>query len=291
MRLGRLLVATVSLGSVHAADAPATEAGEAAARYQAPAWRLIWSDEFDQPGAPDPVKWDYERGRVRNREAQFYTVDRHESARVEGGQLIITARREPWQGAGYTSASVITRGKFSFCYGKLEIRAKIPTGRGTWPALWLLGDAKGNVGWPRCGEIDLMENVGFDPDRLHFTVHTGAFNHVKKTAVGRPVTVPRLPEDFHVYGLAWTKERIEFFLDGRKVHEFANAGQGPDHWPFDAPCYLLMNLAIGGDWGGQKGIDEAIFPLEYRIDYGRVWQRGGRRRLPGGRAGKIFTLA
>ncbi len=250
------------------ADAPA-----AAARYAAPDWRLIWSDEFDQAGAPDPAKWDYERGLIRNREAQYYTAGRPENARVEGGHLVITARREPWEGAQYTSASVISQGKFSFQYGKLEIRAKIPTGRGAWPALWLLGVNFPTAGWPRCGEIDLMENVGYDPDRIHFTVHTGAFNHVKKSGVGRAITVPRPYDEFHVFGLIWTPERIEFFCDGRKVHEFANDGQGPDHWPFDQPFYLLMNLAVGGAWGGQKGIDETIFPLEYRIDYVRVWQR------------------
>ncbi len=250
-----------------------TDGADAEQRYLAPDWRLRWSDEFERAGAPDPTKWDYERGRVRNREAQFYTTDRRENARVEGGQLVITARRESWLDAEYTAASVVSLGKFAFQYGKLEIRAKIPTGRGTWPALWLLGENMRTVGWPRCGEIDLMEHVGFEPDRVHFTVHTGAFNHVKKTGVGRAVTVPRAQEEFHVYGLLWTAERLEFFLDGRKVHEFGNDGKGIDHWPFDAPFYLLMNLAVGGAWGGQKGIDESIFPVEYRIDYVRVWQR------------------
>lgn len=252
---------------------PFADGAAAAARYAATDWRLIWRDEFDRPGAPDSAKWSYERGLIRNREAQYYTAGRPENARVEGGHLVITARREPWEGAQYTSASVISQGKFSFQYGKLEIRAKIPTGRGAWPALWLLGVNFPTAGWPRCGEIDLMENVGYDPDRIHFTVHTAAFNHVKKTGVGRAITVPRPYDTFHVFGLIWTAERIEFFCDGRKVHEFANDGRGSDHWPFDQPFYLLMNLAVGGAWGGQKGIDEMIFPLEYRIDYVRVWQR------------------
>lgn len=235
------------------AVSPFTDGAGAAKRYTAAGWKLIWADEFDQAGAPDPAKWDYERGRVRNREAQFYTVDRRENARVENGQLIISARREPWSGAEFTSASVVSRGKFSFRYGKLEIRTKIPTGRGTWPALWMLGDSKKGVGWPRCGEIDLMENVGYEPDKVHFTVHTGAFNHVKKTGVGRAITVPRAHEKFHTYGLLWTAERLEFFMDGKKVHEFVNDGQGVDHWPFDAPCHLLMNLAIGRRMGRAQG--------------------------------------
>lgn len=252
---------------------PIADGAEAAQRWSAPDWRLIWSDEFDQPGAPDPKKWGYERGRVRNHEAQFYTTDRRENARVEGGQLIITARREPWSGADYTAASVVSLGKFSFRYGRVEIRAKIPTGRGTWPALWMLGENMKSVGWPKCGEIDLMENVGFAPDKMHFTVHTGAFNHIKRTDVARIITVPRVFEEFHTYGLLWTADRMEFFFDGKKVHEFLNDGKGVDHWPFDAPVYLLMNFAVGGDWGGQKGIDETIFPQEFRIDYVRVWQR------------------
>lgn len=273
---GLVLLAASAPAQVPPAKAPSLPAitdNAAAARYAAADWRLIWGDEFDRPGAPDPAKWDFERGLIRNREAQFYTAGRPENARVEGGNLIITARREPWEGAKYTSASVVSRGRFSFQYGKLEIRARIPTGRGAWPALWLLGANFATAGWPRCGEIDLMENVGYDPDRVHFTVHTRAFNHVKKTGVGRAITVPRPYEAFHAFGLIWTAERIEFFCDGRKVHEFANDGQGADHWPFDQPFFLLMNLAIGGAWGGQQGIDETIFPLEYHIDYVRVWQR------------------
>lgn len=272
------LAASLAAGSVvraeeQAARVPSTDGEDAAKRYVATDWRLIWGDEFDRPGAPDPAKWGYEYGRVRNREAQFYTRDRPENARIEGGQLIITARREPWSGADYTAASVVSRGKFSFRYGRVEIRAKLPTGRGTWPALWMLGENMKGVGWPKCGEIDLMENVGFDPDRVHFTIHTGAFNHVKKTGVGRAITVPKAAEDFHAYGLLWTPERLELFFDGKKVHEFRNDGQGVDHWPFDAPAYLLMNFAVGGDWGGQKGVDASIFPQEFRIDYVRVWQR------------------
>jgi beta-glucanase (GH16 family) len=255
------------------AKEPTQEVEAAARRYEDPAWRLLWQDDFDGTGAPDAARWTYEKGRVRNNESQYYTVDRRENARQDRGQLVITARREAWEGAVCTSASLTTEGRFGFKYGKVEVRAKLPTGRGTWPALWMLGENFRKVGWPLCGEIDIMEHVGFDPDRLHFTVHTKAFNHVKKTAVGRAVSLANPHADFHRFGLIWTPERIEWFLDGRKVHEFANDGLGVTHWPFDAPHYLLINLAIGGDWGGQKGIDEAIFPVEYRIDYVRVWQK------------------
>lgn len=244
---------------------------EAAARYASADWVPSWDEEFAEGAAPSAERWGYEEGLVRNNEAQYYTRDRRENARVEGGQLIITARRETWVGSDYTSASLTTQGKFSFRYGKLEIRAKIPTGRGTWPALWLLPQSP-TLDWPRSGEVDLMEAIGWDPHRLFFTVHTGAFNHLLHNQRSRAVSLDKPWEEFHRYGLLWTHERIEFFLDGEKVSEFANDGQGPDHWPFDTPMYLIMNLAVGGAWGGQKGIDPAIFPAEFRVDYVRVWK-------------------
>ena len=282
--LARALSA-LALASVARADTPSPPAGlgassagafkpgppEAAARYASGAWVPLWSDEFSQGPAPSATRWSYEKGRLRNHEAQYYAADRRENARVEDGQLVITGRREEWKSAGYTSASLTTRGKFSFTYGKVEIRARIPTGRGTWPALWLLPESATDR-WPHGGEIDLMENVGWDPTTIHFTVHTGAFNHVLKTQRSKAVVLDRPWADFHRYGMIWTHERIEFFLDGEKVSEFANDGLGREHWPFDSPMYLIVNLALGGDWGGRQGIDDGIFPAEFRIDYVRVWR-------------------
>ncbi len=248
------------------------DAREAAERYQSPDWRLLWSDEFDKDGAPDPARWTYEEGMVRNKEAQFYTHDRRENARIENGNLVISARKEPWQDAVYTSASLTTHGRFSFCYGKVEIRAKVPGGRGTWPALWTLGDSISTVRWPRCGEIDLMEHVGFNPDHFHFTVHTEAFNHVRGTQRGTKIKADNATADFHRFGLIWTPERLEWFLDDTKVFEFANTGGGIEEWPFDTPQYLILCLAIGGTWGGSQGIDDSIFPADLLVDYVRVWQ-------------------
>jgi beta-glucanase (GH16 family) len=276
------LVLLPAFASAFAAD-PAGLGGKAApgvadpaaslAAYNASDWQLAWSEEFDREGRPDPAKWTYEHGLVRNGEAQFYTRDRPENARVAGGHLIITARKEPWEKASYTSASLTTQGTFAFTYGKVEIRARVPKGRGTWPALWTLGTDINTAGWPACGEIDLMEYVGMTPDRLHFTVHTKAFNHTKRTQKGANIHVPDATADFHLYGIAWTPDRIDWFFDGRPVFSFANSGKGPDEWPFDSPQYLLMNLAIGGGWGGQKGIDDTIFPAEFRVDYVRIWRR------------------
>jgi beta-glucanase (GH16 family) len=260
-----------------AADSDLFQAGppEAAARYASKNWALVWADEFSDGTMPSQLKWNYEHGLLRNHELQFYTAARRENSRIEDGQLIITGRHEPWEGAAYTSASLTTKGKFAFTYGKVEVRAKIPTGRGTWPAIWLLGN-EDKVDWPLCGEIDIMENVGFDPQKIHFTTHTGAFNHVKKTQRSRAIMVEKPWADFHRYGLIWTPERLEYFFDGEKVSEFVNDGRGPSHWPFDAPQYLILNLALGGAWGGQRGVDDAIFPVEFRIDYVRVWQAPGK---------------
>ncbi len=268
--LGVSAGAAEDLGGAATATVPDVPAAIAA--YDDPEWVLRWGDEFTEAGRPDPSRWTYEKGLVRNGEAQFYT-DRPENIRVLEGSLIITARREPWEGAPCTSASLTSQGRFSFTGGKAEIRAKVPPGRGTWPALWTLGDNITTAGWPACGEIDLMEYVGMHPELVHFTVHTMAFNHTKQTQRGTRITEPRVWADYHRYGLVWTQSALTWYFDGRPVFAFANDGQGRDHWPFDQPHYLLMNLAIGGVWGGQKGIDEALFPAELRVDYVRVWQK------------------
>jgi beta-glucanase (GH16 family) len=256
-------------------------------------WQLVWADEFDRDGLPDPAKWSYEEGFVRNRELQFYTAGRRENARVEGGHLIIEARRERWpnpryradapenrwqerrQFADYTSASLTTRGKAAWTYGRLEARAKLPTGRGTWPAFWTLGTNITQVGWPACGEIDILEYVGHDPGVVHANVHTRGFNHARGNGRGASTRVPDAATAFHVYAVEWSPQRLEFFVDDRKYFTLENDGTGPDSWPFDAPQFLILNLAIGGSWGGQQGVDDAIFPQRFVVDYVRVYQRAG----------------
>jgi beta-glucanase (GH16 family) len=246
--------------------------------------KLVWSDEFDKAGPPDPAKWTYEVGFVRNREAQYYTRARPENARVENGMLVIEARKERFPVAAadprgrhcfaeYTSASLTTRGKASWTYGRVEVRAKLPTGRGTWPAIWTLGSNLPTVGWPACGEIDIMENVGFQPNAIHATVHTRRYNHLRGTQKGSKIEVPKPYDDFHVYALEWAPDRLDCFVDGRKYFTFANEGKGRDVWPFDRPQYLLLNLAIGGTWGGQKGIDDNVLPQRFYVDYVRVYQQ------------------
>src|SRR5262245_13440636 len=248
-------------------------------------WQLVWSDEFEKPGLPDPARWDYETGFIRNSEAQCYTRARKENARTEGGMLIIEARKERLKNpdydasrksrrgrrnrefAEYTSASLTSRGKASWTYGRIEVRAKLPAGRGTWPAIWMLGSNFDEVGWPACGEIDIMEFVGYEPGVVHANIHTPNYNHVRGTGKGEKTAVPDASEHFHRYAVEWDAKRMDFFVDDRKYFSFSNEGTGREVWPYDRDHYLILNLAIGGTWGGREGIDEGIFPQRFTIDY------------------------
>ena len=251
-------------------------------------WKLVWADEFNQPGLPDPAKWNYETGFVRNREAQYYTDARPENARMANGCLVIEARKEQlknpgfdatakpddWQRsrefAAYTSASLTS--KASWKYGRIEVRAKLPYGRGVWPAIWTVGANVGTVGWPRCGEIDIMEMVGFKPDMIYGHIHTLESITTKKIKDGTGIKVPGASDDFHVYAIEWDADKMDFFVDNKKYYTYHKGNDSEASWPFDKPQYLILNLAIGGAWGGAKGIDDAIFPQRFYIDYVRVYQ-------------------
>jgi len=236
-------------------------------------WEQVWADEFNYEGLPDENKWNYETGFVRNREKQYYTKARPENARVENGTLIIESRKEEYEKGQYTSASLHTWHKAEWLYGRIEVRAKLPTGKGMWPAIWMLGTNRNKVGWPACGEIDIMENVGYDPDTICANVHTRAYNHVKKTGKGSKIKAETPYEQFHIYAIEWNEDRLDFFLDDEKYFTFNNEGTGNDVWPYNKPHYLILNAAIGGSWGGQKGIDDTIFPQKYYIDYVRVFRK------------------
>jgi beta-glucanase (GH16 family) len=249
-------------------------------------WELAWSDEFDREGLPDKAKWDYEEGFVRNNEAQFYTRARRENARVEAGCLVIECRKErfklpkPAQGrdfADYTAASLITRRKADWTFGRIEVRAKIPQGKGVWPAVWTLGADISEVRWPACGEIDIMEFVGHDPNHVHGTVHWGGRGSKHESSGGK-LEAEKPFADFHVYAIEWRADRIDFFFDDTKYHTFPvdKAGAGPDN-PFRKAHYLIINFALGGSWGG--AIDDANLPQKFLVDYVRVY-----REKTGGRA-------
>lgn len=236
-------------------------------------YKLVWNDEFENRGLPLAKNWIYEEGYVRNQEKQYYTKERIQNAYVKDGVLTIQALKDNYQGKEVTSASITTEGKFSFTYGYVEVKAKCPTGRGTWPAIWMLGTNIRSVGWPKCGEIDMMENVGYDPDLVHFNPHTKAYNHTNGSNKGSNIAVKDFHKDFHVYGMEWTPTEVKWFFNGKHVHSFKKEADDVDKWPFFEPQYLILNLAIGGAWGGQKGIDDAIYPSKFLVDYVRIYQK------------------
>lgn len=186
--------------------------------------------------------------------------------------LTNTARKEEQAGHDYTSARLVSKGKGDFLYGRVEVRAKLPSGRGTWPAIWMLPTDWAYGGWPHSGEIDIMEQVGFDPDVIHFSAHTGAYYHLigtQKTATKR---IADATSAFHRYRVDWTPDMIRGYIDDVPMFAFANEHNGPEVWPFDKRFHLILNVAVGGFWGGQKGIDDAIFPASMQVDYVRVYR-------------------
>ena len=255
-------------------------------------WKLVWSDKFDKPGLPDPAKWRYETGWVRNQEPQFYTFDRRENARVDNGMLIIETRKEqfpnPWfdpaagdsgnwnrsrEFALYTSASVTS--KASWTYGRIEVCAKLPNpaGRGVWPAIWMLGTNITQVGWPACGEIDTMEMWGgpAKPGMVYAHVHTRKYDVLQKAEKGAGIEVPDCSGTFHTYTVEWDAEHMDFFVDDHKYYTYRNEHTGADAWPFDQPQFLILNFAL--DPHAPGGIDDSIFPQRFCIKYIRVYQK------------------
>ena len=235
---------------------------------------VVWSDEFDGSGPPDSTKWNYDLGGHGwgNNELQHYT-DRARNVRRENGYLVIEAHREPYADNAYTSARLVTRDRATWNRGRLEVRAQLPSGRGTWPAIWMLGENIGKVGWPHCGEIDIMEHVGYNPDSVFATVHTTAFNHVQGTQVGSATTRPDLESAFHVYALDWRADSLYFSIDDEVYFTFGKTANATNaEWPFDTPHYLLLNLAVGGNWGGREGVDTTIWPQRLLVDWVRVYE-------------------
>jgi len=226
---------------------------------------LIWSDEFTTPGAPDPAKWGYDLGAGGwgNNELQYYT-DRLDNAVVSGGTLKIIAKRENFSGSTFTSARLLSRTKFSFKYGKIEILAKLPTGVGTWPATWMLGDNFLTAGWPACGEIDIMEHRGNDLNRIHGTIHyTG---NSGGNGIGGTTLIQNATTEFHKYACEWTAQYIRFLVDDRIYFTTTNSA----NLPFNQSFFLLLNVAMGGNFGGS--VDPAFSSGVMEIDYVRVYQ-------------------
>lgn len=234
---------------------------------------LVWTDEFDYTGLPAASKWTFEEGGHGwgNNELQYYTMNRTQNARVENGVLIIEALKENYLGREYTSARLITTGKGDWLYGRFEIRAKLPGGRGTWPAIWMLPTDWAYGNWPASGEIDIMEHVGYDPTHVFGTAHTEVYNHKLGTQKGSSVTGPDWETAFHVYAIEWSATKIDFMVDDAVYYTFNNEGTW-EKWPFDKRFHFILNVAVGGSWGGAQGVDPSIFPKRMEIDYVRVYQ-------------------
>lgn len=243
-------------------------------------YQLVWQDEFDGQGMPDSTKWRLDLGNGcpnlcgwGNNELQYYTAKSPDNVRLENGRLIITARKEGEQTANFTSAKLMTKSIVNWKYGRFEIRAKLPKGRGTWPAIWMLPDLERPIKWPDDGEIDIMEHVGFREGYIHGTIHTKYANHMLGTEKGGEVLVEDATQAFHTYTLEWDENSLKWFIDGQQYHQINRSALKPEDWTFDKEFYLLLNLAVGGNWGGKEGIDPHIWPQTFEIDYVRVYQK------------------
>ncbi len=247
-----------------------------------PDWNLVWNDEFDQDGLPDSTKWSYNVGDGcdwpqgcgwGNHELQFYTNKIEKNARVENGKLIIELHKEKINNSDYSSARLVTKGKGDWKYGRVEVKAIIPDGLGVWSAIWMLSSEDKYNGWPNSGEIDIMENVGYDPDTIVGTAHTKAYHHLIGTHKNGKIYHPSAQDSMTVYALEWEVDEYRLYVNDQKYFTYKNENTDFKAWPFDQNFYLILNLAFGGDWGGSKGIDSNILPVQMVIDYVRVYQK------------------
>ncbi len=236
-------------------------------------WVMVWQDEFSTDGPIDQSKWSHATGGngFGNEEAQYYSSSITNSY-VSNGNLVIKAKKETIGNNDYTSAKLISQKKGDWKYGKFEIRAKLPTGKGMWPAIWMLPTTESYGQWPKSGEIDIMENVGFDPNVIHWNTHTEAYNHSIGTNKGTNAIISSPANEFHVYSIEWYENKIVFFVDDVAYFQFNKESDDYKEWPFDQEFYLILNIAVGGTWGGLEGIDDNIFPQEMLVDYVRVYE-------------------
>ena len=234
----------------------------------------IWQDDFNTGAAVDAAKWSFETGGNGwgNNELEYYTKD-SKNVRVENDILIIEAHHDSLGGKAYTSTRIVSKFNGDWLYGRIEVKAKLPKGKGTWPAIWMLSTDWKYGGWPASGEIDIMEHVGYDPGVVHGTIHTESYNHVKQTQKEGKITIADAQDAFHVYAIDWTKDKMDFYVDDKMYHSVSRAANDTfKEWPFDQKFHLIMNVAVGGNWGGAQGVDESIWPQKLEVDYVRVYQ-------------------
>jgi len=241
--------------------------------------KLVWEDNFDYIGPPNPNKWEAQVGGHGwgNNELQYYTESGN--AWADGSKLIIEARCEEIEGRGVTSARIRTRGKGDWKYGRIEARAKLPKGLGVWPAIWMMPTMDTNqarIKWPDCGEIDIMEHVAYMKNTVHSTVHTETYNHIKRTQRGGQMVIDDLTDNFHIYSVEWNPDKMIFRVNENIIFTYSPKEDGGEiseaEWPFDKPYHVILNLAFGGNWGGVKGVDMSMLPARFEIDYVRVYQ-------------------
>ncbi len=238
-----------------------------------PGYTLVWNDEFDgQYINPNKWSWEVNGDGGGNNELQYYTALPTNSY-IENGRLIIKAIHENYQNREYTSARLRTKDKGDWLYGRIEVSAKVPTGVGTWPAIWMLPTDWAYGGWPASGEIDIMEHVGYDPNVIHGSIHTKAYNHTIGTQKSKQLNIPTATTQFHVYAIEWFADHIDFFIDNYKYFTFNNENKGWEYWPFDKRFHLILNLAVGGNWGGVQGVDVNAFPAKMEVDYVRAYKK------------------
>jgi beta-glucanase (GH16 family) len=231
----------------------------------------VWVDEFNSTTV-DGSKWTFETGGNGwgNNELQYYTSGAN--ATTTGGILNITAKKEVFSGNQYTSTRMITKGKGDWLYGRFEVRAKVPKGRGTWPAIWMLPSDNSYGTWPASGEIDIMEHVGYDMNKIHSSVHTSAYNHTRGTQKTATKIIADASDSFHIYRVDWTPFAVKGYIDNVGYFEFKNENSGFAAWPFNKNFHLILNVAVGGNWGGAQGIDDTVFPASLAIDYVKVYK-------------------
>jgi beta-glucanase (GH16 family) len=237
-------------------------------------WKPAWVDEFDQPDINEEW-WTHEIGRGNNgwgnNELQYYT-DASENSRIENGNLVIEARDDSWNGKKYTSARIITMGKQSFSYGRIDIRARLPYGQGIWPALWMLGDSFEGKGWPSCGEIDIMELVGHQPATSHATVHWGSDGSHYYTGDSYKLSTEVFNDRYHVFSVVRELGRMWFYVDDVIIFEFGNEDLQGQQNPFNDPFFFIFNIAVGGNWPGSPD-GSTSFPQTMEVDYVRVFEK------------------
>ncbi len=243
-------------------------------------WKLVWSDEFDYNGSPSDAHWNFVVGDGcpslcgwGNNELEYYTDRQLKNARVENDLLVIEAHREKMHDRNFSSAKLVTKDKHHMLNGRIEVRSKNPKGIGTWPAVWMMPVENTYGGWPKSGEIDIMEHVGYNPDSIFGTIHCEAFNHLKGTQKAGKIKIPDNESNFHNYILEWDQENLRWYVDSTLYHSVQNPKLSTAEWPFDKEFYLILNLAVGGNWGGVQGVDSLAFPAKFEIDYVRYFEK------------------